>query len=83
MPALLFICRGPRFAYLIGWHGPPAGERVMPMQDEHQVAEPKPEQRQTDFGRFTSYEDGDSVVIYDSEKPTAWIRSDVATSRQR
>jgi hypothetical protein len=52
------------------------------MQDEHQVAERQPAQRQTDFSRFTSYEDGDSVVICDRKNPTAWIRSDLTTSPQ-
>lgn len=52
------------------------------MQDEHQVAELEPAQRQTDFSRVTSYTDGDSIVICDRKNPTAWIRSDVTTSQQ-
>ena len=29
-----------------------------------------------DLERFTSYEDGDAVVVADRENPTAWIRAD-------
>lgn len=40
-----------------------------------QVEQTEPEG--ADLDRFTSYEDGDTLVICDRKNPDAWIRADV------
>lgn len=51
--------------------------------EQHEaLAEPAVPQR-NDLKEFTSYQDGDGLVICDKQNPKAWIRSDETTRRFR
>jgi hypothetical protein len=51
--------------------------------DEQQHADATvPEPRGPDEISYASYEDGESLVICDRERPSAWIKSDVFGARE-